>query len=172
MLRRAPLLLALATVIILTSFADAKAEEARGPKIFGLQVGMPWEEAVQVARSYAEKHGLSVKEFSSDHDEQLCVYKDNGSYHDSYIRLSHVSGGKLLQYLKQMNFYPRAFNVEIIDADKLKKIFDRYGIPFDKVQRIPAGLGYENGDEGYEMFFLYDVLHIKLIQKSSEMTLE
>lgn len=173
MLRRAPLLLALATVIILTSFADAKAEEARGPKIFGLQVGMPWEEAVQVAKSYAEKHGLKVTENPKNTVIQLAIDTENN---DKVIYLMHYSSGKLLPYLREMIFFPRVFNVGMIDIDKIRKIFDRYDIPFDKARRIPTGLRYDNGDEGYNVLFEYRLLTqpltIELIQKSSEMTLE
>ncbi|MGE9986698.1 hypothetical protein [Desulfovibrio sp. SGI.169] len=138
---------------------------------------MPWEEAVQVAKSYAEKHGLKVEEDPKNSFAQLVVYNEgNNNYINRYICLQHKNSGDLLPYLTAMTFYPIAFNVGMIDADKIRKIFDRYDIPFDKSRRIPSGLRYDNGDEGYNVLFTYRLplqpLSIELIQKSSEMTLE
>lgn len=79
---------------------------------------MPWEEAVQVAKSYAEKHGLKVEEDPKNTVIQLAIYTENN---DKVIYLRHYSSGKLLPYLREMIFFPRAFNVGMIDTDKIRK---------------------------------------------------
>ncbi|WP_165078666.1 MULTISPECIES: hypothetical protein [unclassified Desulfovibrio] len=116
MLKRAAVFVALAMFISMVSLTDAHAE-ARGPKIFGLQVGMPWEEAVQIVKQYANKIGIRVYE----EDHSVLIGKGNDRFVAKYIIISRVfQNRKKVNFLADMTIYPKAFNIENMDIEKLK----------------------------------------------------
>lgn len=153
MLKRAAVFVALAMLISITSLTNAHAD-ARGPKIFGLQIGMPWEEAVQAQKAFAEKRGM---------ENTLMV-----------ITLTKGENAKA-SHLKEITFFPKAFGIDgIMTREMFEKICDNYGIPFNKMEpgKTPGGLRYTNSREGYIIGYTKDMIDIWEITRTPDMVLE
>ena len=157
-------------VFLSLSAVSAVYAEARGPKIFGFQVGMPWDEAVKVAKAYAEKHNLKF---------------ENGkfnNYNDKFKMIS-VEGDFMLSspesssYLLSISFYPKLFKIKDFNG-YIEKIFDRYGLSADRLVQIDKdNIGYSNIDDGYKVelrFFGGRIIWLKLsmIDKQSDIHFE
>ena len=153
MLKRAAVFVALALFIIMASLTDAHAE-VRGPKIYGLQIGMPWEEAVQAQKAFAEKRGME----------------------NTGMVIALTKGGNTkASYLKEITFFPKAFGIDgIMTREMFEKICDNYGIPFNKMEpgKTPGGLRYTNSREGYIIGYTKDMIDIWEITRTSDMIME
>ena len=175
MLKRAAVFVALAMFISVVSLTDAHAE-ARGPKIFGLQVGMPWEEAVQIAREYAAKKGLEVLG-----KKQIVVgLLQSGNPN---IGAFTYTGGQMelsnnnTPYLSKMKFFARTFNIKKFDDEKLQTLCNSYKIPFDELTPFSTGFfsgsKYINSKDGYiVLIYAGDTIEVEAIEKTSDMILE
>ena len=160
-------------VFLSLSAVSAVYAEARGPKIFGFQVGMPWNEAVKVAKAYAEKHNLEIEESKFNEKFINCVYvtKGNNRYF-TLVPSDHHSGG----LLSSISFYPSAFNLINPSPEVYKKIFEHYDLSFDDLKQIGKfSVGYSDINEGFkvELFLTHGTwLSISMIEKQSDLNLE
>lgn len=173
MLKRVAVFVVLAMCISMASMTNAHAE-ARGPKIFGLQVGMPWEEAVQIVREYAAKKGLEVLGKNRivigllDRGDQNGIF----TYKDEHIIISNND----TPFLTEMEVFTKAFNIRFLDDEKLQAICNKYKIPYDKLTPFSTGLysgsKYINSKDGYIVLITLVNITVKSIEKTSDMVLE
>ncbi|MBD5416131.1 MAG: hypothetical protein HDR50_00285 [Desulfovibrio sp.] len=181
MLKRVAVFVALTLFISMASLTDAHAE-ARGPKIFGLQVGMPWEDAVQIVKQYANKNGLDIEVVNNNLsiavgklENKIIENKVVDKYIDSYIIISKTNlSGELFDFLAQIVLYPKAFNIKQMDKEKLEIICDRYGIEIDKMKNTRMGsMEYSNAREGYKVGIGFvGQIFLEATEKASDMILE
>lgn len=146
------------TACILTMFAfNANAQDLRGPKIFGLQLGMPMDEAKNIINELASKSGLtkeqfdlyvSIDEYNSEKDGKL----------DKYIFFAQISGN--------------IFNVDsFLDPTFLQKLCDTYNIP--ELRNVGNGeYEYKDNDSGYIVEVSRVWIRVYKIKKSSEARFE
>lgn len=97
----------------------------RGPNIFGLRIGMPWQEAVKMAKSYAAKNNMTVKTPKQNVGLLCEVYKNS-------FKLFSITAYK--DTVLGLDFTPYAFNYQTFNENNIPKLLSKYNLP--DVERI------------------------------------
>lgn len=141
---------ALLSIIFITSI-NSFSEELRGPKIFGLQLGMPIKEAQEALKN------LCVKDNSQ-------IDTDNSM---GYSRCNSLSA--MIMWNKQKNYInlivllSQVFNYDtnnnVLSEEFLNRFMNKYNIPELKTEPAPADIAkytkfvyvYANNQEGWKI---------------------